>query len=271
MAHSTPTTDLPHDRDTALARSLLYGFLARALAFPSAERLSQLRRHLGPAVVATTAGDPRLGRLAHEAVAALDGTDVELRRGHTRTFPPIESQEHPAYESAYASGDIFVQTQVMADVAGFYRAHGVTVGGPERERPDHIGTELEFMGFMARKEAVALDELGDGEVAECRRTQRHFLRDHLGCWGPAFGERLALSAPGDLYPRLGRLIRAWLDGDIAALDVVPARLLDTPHPPPPPDDGACGLDAEVTGAGEPGAAPAATPVDCPTPGRRTAR
>lgn len=270
MADATPATDVSPDRDTALARSLVYAFLSRALAFPTPARLAQLRGRVGPAVTTITAGDELLGPLAREVLATLDAPGDELRRAHTLAFPPVESREHPSYESAYASGDVFVQAEVMADVAGFYRAHGLGVGGPERERPDHIGTELEFMAFMARKEAVALGELGPAEVAECRRTQAHFLRDHLGCWGAAFGGRLAVSAPGDLHRRVGRLVRAWIDADLAALAVVPARLLDAPHPPPPPDAGTCGLDAGVAATSAAHGAPASTPVACPTPRRRTA-
>lgn len=245
MARATPTLDLSSEQATTLARSLLYGFQARMLAFPTPLRLAELRERIGPAVATLTASDDELGPLVREVLAALAVHDDDLRRGHTLAFPPIESREHPAYESAYASGDIFVQTEVMADVAGFYRAHGLRVGGVERERPDHIGTELEFMSFLARKEAVALDQLGRDEVAECRRTQALFLRDHLGCWGPAFGDRLAVSAASGPYARLGRLIRAWLDRELAALDVEPARRLDAPHPPPPPDDGTCGMPVDL--------------------------
>lgn len=245
---------------TCIARSALYGFLARAFAFPTRERLVEQRDTAGPLLSMVTTGDEQVDRMVREAVAALSGPGDELRRAHTAAFPPIESRDHPPHESAYASGDIFVQTDVMADIAAFYRAHGLRVGGRERERPDHICTQLEFMGFMAHKEAHALERLGPKEIAECRRTQAHFLRDHLGCWGPAFGHRLTLFAPDGPYRPTGQLLRAWLELDIVALGVTPERVLDEPHPPPPPDDGSCGLDADGIGLADPTPPPSATPV-----------
>lgn len=256
-------TDQQRDRGTAVARSVLYGFLARALAFPTGERLAELRETVGPLALTATTGVEGLDARVARAVANLARPDVELRRAHTLVFPPVESRDHPSYESAFASADVFVQTDLMADVAAFYRAHGLRVGGRERERPDHICAELEFMAFMAGKEAHALAELGPDEIAECRRTQASFLRDHLGCWGPAFGARLALDAADEPTRDTGRLLRDWLEADLAALGVEPARHLDRAQPQPPPDDGSCGLDAEGIGVAGALPPPSVTPVAFP--------
>lgn len=246
---------------TCITRGVLYGFLAGALAFPTDERLVARRDKAGPVLALLSTGDSVIDGMVRVAATALTGLGDELRRAHTAVFPPIDSCDHPPHESAYASGDIFVQTDVMADVAAFYRAHGLQAGGRERERPDHICTELEFMAFMANKEGYAIEALGPDEVTECRRTQAHFLRDHLGCWGPAFGRRLSHFAPEGPYRQVGELLAAWIELDVAALGVTPQRVLDQPHPPPPPDDGGCGLDAEGMGLAD----AASTPVTVRTP------
>jgi TorA maturation chaperone TorD len=135
----------------------------------------------------------------------------------------------------------------MADVAAFYRAHGVAAGGEERERPDHIATELEYVGFLARKQAWAVEHLGPDERDECVRAQRHFLRDHLGRWAPAFGHRLRLVASEPLLESIGALVAAWVAADLERMGVTPATVLDEPAPPPPPDDGLCGLPEDADG------------------------
>ncbi len=260
------TTRIDEDEVGAcIARSAVYGFIARALAFPTEERLAAHRDTAGPLVSMVSTGDDRIDGLLANAVEALSGPGEELRRAHTAAFPPIESQDHPAHESAYASGDIFVQTDLMADVAAFYRAHGLKVGGRDRERPDHICTELEFMGFMARKEAHALEALGPDEVEECRRTQSHFLRDHLGCWAAAFGQRMNVFAPEGPYRLFGDLLKGWVELDLSALGVTPDRVLQEPQPVPPPDDGGCGADADQFGLAGHSFAPSVTPVDFPRP------
>ena len=70
-------------------------------------------------------------------------------------------------------------TPRLADVAGFYKAFGMSVSG---DRPDHIVAELEFMSLvtLAQADAAARDD-GDG-IEICVGIARAFVRDHIGCW-----------------------------------------------------------------------------------------
>ncbi len=182
---------------------------------------------------------------------------------HGNLFTHIEPMDCPPYESAFSGTDVFRQTSVMADVAGFYRAHGLQVGGRERERPDHIGTELEFMAFMTEKEAYALEHLDADAVEECRRTQDRFLSDHLGCWAPGFARRVAVAAHDGPYVAIARALEAWLLADLRAAGVTPVEVLEEPQPQPPPEDDSCGASemcgVEVTTT--PGESPEGTWVE----------
>jgi len=216
--------------ELAISRAARYELLARTLAYPTEEHLDALHDYIAPAAAGRAEDSPALADAVTRVVRALDAPLAELRDAHTHVFTHIEPEDCPPYESGYGSADIFRQTEVMADVAAFYCAHGLRVGGTERERPDHVCTELEFMAFMARKEAHALDCLGVDEVDECRRTQVNFLRDHLGCWGPDFGRRVAAVARHPLPAAVGRLLATWLDADMAALGVEPIARLTEPAP-----------------------------------------
>lgn len=239
----------------AAGRHAGYAFLSAALSYPGEESRRRVSEHVVPVLAALRCEDPELQARIDAARAAWDRPLGELRRAHGLLFTHIEPEDCPPYESAYASSDIFRQAHVMADVAGFYRAHGLRVGGRERERPDHITTELEFMAFMAAKEEHALAHLGADEVAECRRTQDHFLRDHLGTWAPSFARRVALVAEDPLHVAAARMLESWLLADLDAAGVEPVRVLDEPQPRPEPDDDACGA-AEACGFEE-------TPVSVP--------
>lgn len=228
---------------TAVGRSALYTLLSRALAYPTPANRAELAEQVAPVVSTVETGDAAFDHLVTEVVAALDVPMAELRNAHGQVFTHIEPPDYPPYESAYDRADIFRQTTVMADVAGFYHAHGLRVGGTERERPDHVVTQLEFMAFMARKEAYALEHLGADEVDECRRTQVVFLRDHLGRWAPSFGRRLSTFSVEAPFPAVGRLLALWIEAELEAWDVEPESVLDEPQPPPPPEDEGCGLDA----------------------------
>lgn len=226
--------------ETALARAALYELLVHSLAFPSEAHREVLRSTVCPVLAELSTGDPAIDGPLGVLLRALDEPLDTVRAEHAAIFTHIEPMDCPPYESAHVPADIFRQTEVMADVAGFYRAHGLFVGGAERERPDHIVTEIEFIAFMARKEAYALANLGSDEVAECRRTRDLFLRDHLGCWGPDFGRRLALVGGSSTIGAAGELLAAWLEADLEALGVTPTQRLSEPVPQPEPDDDSCG-------------------------------
>jgi TorA maturation chaperone TorD len=100
--------------------------------------------------------------------------------------------------------------------------------------------ELEFMAVLARKQLGALREHRPEDAEVCSDMAGLFLRDHLGCWGPAFGRRAAAVSSGAWYRSLGRLLTTWLDFDMAATGMVPVEVVEDPLPQEPPDDGMCG-------------------------------
>lgn len=82
---------------------------------------------------------------------------------------------------------------------------------------------------------------GDMDNASvCHDTSAAFLRDHLGCWAPAFGWRAAAVAASPWYSGLGELLAIWVPEDMAGFGVEPVEVVERPLPQEPPDDGACG-------------------------------
>ncbi len=233
------------DHKTAIVRGLMYTFLGRALAYPNQEHQAVLRDHIAPILAELDLAEG--SESLREALRGVDTPLEERRAAHTALFTLTVSADCPDYETAYDLRDIFQQAHAMADVAGFYRAHGLQVGGLEHQRPDHISTELEFMSVLAFKEAYALENLGRHEAEITREAQSLFLRDHLGCWGPAFGRRVRARAGGadSFYAAVGGLLTDWLTDECDRLDVVPARSMEEPRLDwPEPDDGACGAQGD---------------------------
>ena len=230
------------DWELALGRSAVYGFLAQSLVYPDAQMCESINRHYRPLLSGLTFSSSEVEAALLVAMSAFEGEQGELRRAHSSVFTHIENQDCPAHESAYSPGDVFRRADVMADIAAFYRAHGVKAGGLRRERVDHIATELEFLSFLARKEANAIANLGPAEIGECRRSQAHFLRDHVACWAPGFANRLTLSCNGSYLLSIGSLLGVWIEADVEFLGVEPAMQLADAQPPPPYDVGFCGAD-----------------------------
>jgi DMSO reductase family type II enzyme chaperone len=223
----------------AVGRATIYSLLAAGFAWPTAENKSALESILLPAAASLrlpgTLGDT-VSELEAVAPSELEG----LRSAHMELFPPVASSDAPGYETAFRGEGVFQQSAMLADIAGFYRAHGLRAGGSERERLDHITVEVEFMGLVARKEASALQRETFDEAEICRHTSRSFLQDHLGCWAPAFGRRAANVSSHDWYRAAGELLADWVEADAAAYDITPVDIADLPLPQEPPDDGQCG-------------------------------
>ena len=74
---------------------------------------------------------------------------------------------------------------ILEDVMRFYEFFGVQIQEANRDYPDHLVTELEFMAFLCQREAAGKD------VDSFRRASRDFLQRHLLAWAPGFAERLA--------------------------------------------------------------------------------
>jgi TorA maturation chaperone TorD len=223
----------------ATARAVMYSLLANGFALPTPGRLTLLGRTLIPATLLLEVGQ-EMREMLHHLAADLPGEVSVARDHHMSLFPPITSQDAPGYETAYRGDGIFQQSALLADIAGFYRAQGLRAGGPERERPDHITVELEFMAVLARKQVRALRDSRQDEADICADMSSLFIRDHLGCWGPAFGRRAAAVATSPWYRGLGGLLATWIEADAAAAGVVPVEVVEDPLPQEPPDDGMCG-------------------------------
>ena len=235
MNHSSPT--LPSQiavapgqlgqnaAEHAVLRSQLYAFLAAAFLYPTENWSEDL--DLLPAMTARLDCAPRFPPCSPLPLAALQAA---YRRG----FGAAGSL---CYETEYGLPHEFRQAQELADIAGFYRAFGFSVGGPVRERPDHLAAELEFMHVLALKEAHAL-LTGVIEHAEvCVDAQGKFLGEHLGVWVGLFAQSLALNTQDELYLALARFTTAFITADAARLGVTlaPRSRREVKHTPFDPD------------------------------------
>ena len=235
-------TSAPAVRDDlieATGRVAVYSLLAVGFAYPDAARLDLVSARLMPAVAALELPGPLAGACGDLADVVPVDLDV-ARAHHLALFPPIASQDAPGHETGDRGDGIFQQAPIMADIAGFYRAHGLRAGGLERERPDHIVVELDFMSVLARKEALALGQGASEHASVCRETAGSFLQGHLGCWAPAFGRRVEVLAAGGWLRGLGKVLALWVESDMLSLDVEPLEVVEGPLPQEPPDDGLCG-------------------------------
>lgn len=200
--------------ERVLARSCVFGLLARALRYPDGELFAALQGGRWAAEVTEAARRSGVGarspfldelrRVADTLPAGL----ADLQNLHTTLFSSGGACPHQ--ESDYVASHTFQKADVMADVAGFYRAFGFQVSSVTRELPDFLGTELEFLHVVGVKEVFARQHGHRAGASVCRRAQKTFLTDHLGVWIGVFRERVAHGGAGPFYVLLARLAEGFV-------------------------------------------------------------
>lgn len=176
------------ERETA-ARSVLYRNLSNAFSFPwqefhAAARADEIR----PALEACLEGLPYrtegLGALL-DGLREVEPDYDEFQSAFVGLFdvgpggPPC-----PLYGGAWG-GD---RQRIMEEALRFYRFFGLTISPEERELPDHLSTQLEFLHVLTFRELQARQSGND--PGSFRRAARDFLARHPGYWLPRAVEKL---------------------------------------------------------------------------------
>jgi DMSO reductase family type II enzyme chaperone len=207
----------------ALARSRVYRFLGTAF-LPPEERLTGYLVEAQETAGYLPYDEASLHVAIEEMASTLENTSREgLRTTYRRIFGHTISEECPLYETQYGGGHIFQQTQILGDIAGFYRAFGLEVSDETKERPDHLSIELEFMSTLTHKEAHALAQGWEERVGMCREAQVTFIDEHIGRWVPLFAKRLGERVDG-FYRALAGVISIFIDLETRFLQVEPSPL-----------------------------------------------
>lgn len=121
-------------------------------------------------------------------------------------------QHLPPYESVQTGhGDSELYGAVTEQVRRVFEAHGFEPGS--NELPDHLSVELQFMAALAQAEATAWANGQAAEARALREEQSTFLKEHLGCWAPAFGRQVQTRAETRLYRGLGALLAEFVTDD----------------------------------------------------------
>lgn len=216
----------PQKGQRANCRAILYSFFAQALSLPSPELVRrQCDGSLPVAIDDVIRGAPAghralLGRTLIADLARSDGESAAheaLLVEYTRLWGT--DLVCPHYETDYVRGDSFRAVHVIADVAAFYSTFGVRLAADQRERPDHIAVELEFMNYLATKQAYALSQGAARQARLCRQAQDKFFADHLGRWAARFAETLVDAAQDRFHRTVGRLLLAFVTAEAGYLDV----------------------------------------------------
>lgn len=193
-----------------LAQSDLLLALARAFAEPRPSLLVDLREVAAVAdALAAAAG-------AREPAALGASLRAAATEAAAAGFEALSAEHHrlfscgvvcPLHETGFVRRD---KGNVLGDIAGFYRAFGLTLREEQHERLDHLSAELEFLALLLLMLARAEDEGLEEQAQVTRAAARAFAEDHLGEWLPGFARRLTETTRAPAYAHLAdALAHAW--------------------------------------------------------------
>ncbi len=210
-SETTRSDQHANDIDFALCRATVYSALALGFRPPTDENIARIIEPENSAALAAAAacidvdGGKRLvdsiGALARAGRAAAS----TLGASYLAVFGHSAGGSIAPYETEYGNEALFQQPQELGDLVGFYRAFGLDVRRDQHERADHISCECEFLSFLTMKEAYALEHRDTEMLADTRKAQKLFLRDHLGRFLPTFTHKLDREEPAGFYAKLADL------------------------------------------------------------------
>jgi TorA maturation chaperone TorD len=215
------------DIDLAYSRAAFYSALALGLQPPSDQVLSRLLTTESRSCLAGAAAMLYPAQQADliSAIEALPNADTtstpELESDYRVLFGHTARGRISPYETEYGNEALFQQPQELGDLMGFYHAFGLTPRQGNHERPDHVSCECEFLMFLALKEAYALEQDNREMLAETRKAEKLFLRDHFGRFFPTFVTQLGREDPSGFYRKLGELGLRFVSAECARLQVLP--------------------------------------------------
>ncbi len=198
---------------TARARSEFYGLLSELLSFPTQELVGACREgRVRSAVENISVALPyELTEAALAGLAAPDLEFIDLQSDYIRLFDlPGGGPAMPLYAGVFAAS----RRDSMEELLRFYRHFGLTISADAHDLPDAIPTVLEFLHYLAFREATP----GSGdEEAALRAAQGDILTRHLLRWSGEAVRRIEGKDPPPFYRSVVHLLHEFCTQEAAAL------------------------------------------------------
>lgn len=104
---------------------------------------------------------------------------------------------------------------IMMELLRFYEHFDIKLNKKERDYPDHLVTELEFMAFLSQKEKDALERGKDANPY--RNAQRDFLERHLNKLVQPLNEKIQQNLNEPFYKEMSLFLAAFVANHLSHL------------------------------------------------------
>lgn len=198
------------------AASRLYGLLGDCFVYPDADLADDLRSGELARVATELVQriDPALAhRIDLRALADPAAEAETLAVEYTRLF---DASNHGTLCSLNGGAHAGPQMTVMEEAIRYYTHFGLTLGEHQKELPDHLTTQLNFLHFLAYGECA--QAAAGAPSTAWRLARRDFIARHPGRWVPIMLAKLRAAQPMPYFLACTELVAAVMAGDLASLE-----------------------------------------------------
>lgn len=132
------------------------------------------------------------------------------------------------YESLYVSPGGEATGWVLAEIEGEYAAAGLALSPSQKDPPDFISIELEFMAFLCGQEIEAWNREAKKEGIQALKRQAAFLNEHLARWVPNWARLVETTASEGVYSVVAEAARVFISHDRDLVNTLLDKFQGTP-------------------------------------------
>ncbi|OGQ92417.1 MAG: hypothetical protein A2253_07905 [Deltaproteobacteria bacterium RIFOXYA2_FULL_55_11] len=200
--------------DSLPSVSQVYLFLGKCFSYPTQE-FYQLTQDEGTGAEVRVMVEALPFAVNFKGIPTPGLPQEEFESEYIGTFDIAFGPSHPCplHESDYR--DDVSSTEITEELLRFYEHFQVKLSDKERDYPDHLVVELEFVAYLAKKEADA-GKRGNDPAPYCR-AQVDFLERHLDKWVPKLDEKIQKSIKQSFYQGASSFLREFLSSHLSYL------------------------------------------------------
>ena len=200
--------------DSLPSVSQVYLFLGKCFSYPTQE-FYQLTQDEGTGAEVRVMVEALPFAVNFKGIPTPGLPQEEFESEYIGTFDIAFGPSHPCplHESDYR--DDVSSTEITEELLRFYEHFQVKLSDKERDYPDHLVVELEFVAYLAKKEADA-GKRGNDPAPYCR-AQVDFLERHLDKWVPKLDEKIQKRIKQPFYQGASSFLREFLSSHLSYL------------------------------------------------------
>ena len=203
--------------------SQIYLFLGRCFSYPKNEFYEAMKDiRIREEVLGFLEGLPFKVNFGDGLTGGIPSTSLSLEEFESEYVSTFDiNPSRPLYETAYSREDMCAR-DIYEDLLRFYDYFDIKLSEQEKDYPDHLTVELEFMAFLSKKEG---DATGSGVSPDpYRLAQLDFIERHLDKWVYKLDEKIQTKVNDPFYKGVSAFMKGFIKEHHLYLQTVLNRL-----------------------------------------------